>query len=909
MRVMTVWLAMIAVASCPSAIFSAAPGAPQQLLCEGLDNPLGIDRAQPRFSWAIPPGARGLTQTAHQLLVADSLDALAADQAVLWDSGKVESNQSQWVSYAGAPLGKGSSCWWKVRVWDQTGTPSPWSKPASFSVGPRSAADWKGDWIGADWMTNNEGPLPWLRKTVTLQQAPTTATIYVCALGYYELHVNGQKVGNDVLSPAVSDYGRRGLYLTHDITPYLVQGENCIGLWLGRGWSLGVLKNAGSGGPMVKAELNITFDAGEPLTIVSDATWKARPSHITPLGKGTSGSYGGELVEAEKEIGNWSAADYDDSDWRAATLHHPPTPIIAAQMMEPNRMLDELHLAAAKPLENGFLLDMGRNYTGWFELVLPDDVARGTRITMEFADKQLADGKFQTYGQRSEYVARGGGGERFRNRFNYAAFRYALVTGLPRVPETDEVTGWLVTTNYKPGSTFSCDNPLLNQIHDMMRWTYKSLSLGGYTVDCPHRERLGYGGDSGTSMEMGMLNFRTGSFYAKWAADWRDAQNAVGDVPYTAPYSQDAGGGPVWSGFCITMPWQIYLTYGDRRPLEEGWPVMKKWLAFIDTKMGDGILQSYVGIGCAGAPEWNFLGDWVPPGRKQGQDRVDDRSTLFFNNCYLVYCLQLASKIGHVVGDDAQAEVYAEQAKQLAARLHSRFLNPDGGTYANGEQTYLVMPLLFGITPPNVVPQVMAALERDITVTRNGHLNTGMHGNYFMTKYLIERRRSDLLALMHTKQDFPSFGYMIANGATTIWEEWDGDNSQIHNTMISVGLWFTEGLAGIRYDERSPGFQHFTAAPGVESGLRRVDASLMTGYGKISSAWRVEGNTLTWEVAVPPNTTATVILPTTALGAVRESGGPVESQAGITAAVVENGLFRAQVASGTYRFTSQLPSK
>jgi alpha-L-rhamnosidase len=506
-------------------------------------------------------------------------------------------------------------------------------------------------------------------------------------------------------------------------------------------------------------------------------------------------------------------------------------------------------------------------------------------------------------------VARGGGGERFRNRFNYAAFRYALVTGLPRAPEMDEVTGWLVTTNYATGSTFSCDNPLLNQIHDMMRWTYKSLSLGGYTVDCPHRERLGYGGDSGTSMEMGMLNFRTGSFYAKWAADWRDAQNAEGDVPYTAPYSQDAGGGPVWSGFCITMPWQIYLTYGDRRPLEEGWPVMKKWLAFIDTKMGDGLLQSYVGIGCAGAPEWNFLGDWVPPGRKQGQDRVDDHSTLFFNNCYLVYCLQLASKIGHVVDDGAQAEIYAERAKKLAARLHSRFLNPEGATYANGEQTYLVMPLLFGITPPNVVPQVMAALEHDITVTHNGHLNTGMHGNYFMTKYLIERRRNDLLALMHTKQDFPSFGYMIANGATTIWEEWDGDNSQIHNTMISVGLWFTEGLAGIRYDERAPGFQHFTAAPGVESGLRRVDAALMTGYGKISSTWRVEGDTLTWDLAVPPNTTATVIIPTSALNAVRESGEPVESQAGITDAVVENGLFRAQVASGTYRFASQLPSK
>ncbi len=907
MRRLTVLLVLVAGTVWLPSVSQGAPARPEQLRCEGLTNPLGIDEAQPRFCWALPPGERGLAQSAYEVLVADSPEALAAGEATLWNSGKVESNQSQWVSYAGAPLAKGSRCWWKVRVWDQKGEPSPWSGPASFTVGPLSASDWSGEWIGADWMKNNEGPLPWLRKTITLDKAPTAATAYVCALGYYELYVNGQKVGDDVLSPAVSDYGKRGLYLTHDITKHLVEGKNCIGLWLGRGWSLGVLKNAGLVGPMVKAEFDLAFDGSGRSTTATDATWKVRPSHITPLGKGTSGSYGGERVEAEKEIADWSAADYDDSEWQPATVHHPPTPVIAAQMMEPNRLLDEIHLAAVEKLDDGFVLDMGRNYTGWFELKLPDEVERGTTIAMEFADKRFPDGRFQTYGQRSEYVARGGGGERFRNRFNYAAFRYAIVKGLPRAPQPGEVKGWLVTTDYEPGATFSCNNALLNQVHDMMCWTYQCLSLGGYTVDCPHRERLGYGGDSGTSMEMGMLNFRTGPFYAKWAADWRDAQNEEGDVPYTAPYSQDAGGGPVWSGFCITMPWQIYLTYGDRRPLERSWPVMRKWLAFIDTKMGDGLLQPYVGIGCAGSPQWNFLGDWVPPGRKQGKDRVDDRSTLFFNNCYLVYCLQIASKIGHILGDDAQAEVYAERAKQLAARLHERFLNDDDATYANGEQTYLVMPLLFGITPPDVAPQVMAALEHDITVTRNGHLNTGMHGNYFMAKYLIEHGRNDLVALMHTKENFPSFGHMIRNGATTIWEEWDGDNSQIHNTMISVGLWFIEGLAGIRYDERAPGFRHFIAAPGIESGLEQVDASLTTGYGKITSAWRVEGDTLTWKLEVPPNTTATVAIPATDLDAVREGGRPVGIQPGISRPAVEKGVFRAEVSSGQYRFTSQIP--
>jgi len=891
-----------------SSISQGAPAAPEQLRCEGFNNPLGIDRTQPRLSWAIPVGTRGLVQTARQILVADSPETLAADQGNLWDSGRVATNQSQWTPYGGKPLAKGARCWWKVRVWDQAGNPSLWSKSASFSVGPLSAADWRGQWIGVNWMKDNQGPLPWLRKTFTLDKTPKRATIYVCALGYFELYVNGQKVSDDVLTPAVSDYGKRGLYLTYDITKHLVQGKNCIGLWLGRGWSLGVLKNVGQVGPMVNAEANLAFDGTAPMSIVTDAAWKAKPSSITPIGTGTSGGYGGELVEAEKEIPHWCAADYDDSTWQAATIHHPPTPIIAAQMVEPNRMLDEIHLAAVQPCDGGFVLDMGRNYTGWFELTLPSNVKAGTKITMEFADKRFPNGQFQTFGQQSIYVARGGN-DRFQNRFNYAAFRYAIVKGLPRAPRPEEVKGWLVTTGYGTGSTFSCDNPLLNKIYGMICWTYKCLSLGGYTVDCPHRERLGYGGDSGTSMEMGMLNFRTNPFYAKWAADWRDAQNAQGDVPYTVPFSQEAGGGPVWSGFCITMPWQVYLTYGDRRPLEQNWPVMKKWLAFIHTKMGDGVLQPYVGLGCAHSPEWNFLGDWVPPGRKQGQDRVDDRSTLFFNNCYLVYCLQLAGKIGHVLGDDAQAAVYEKQAKELAERLHQRFLNKDGATYANGEQTYLVLPLLFGITPKDIAPKVMSALEHDIVVTRKGHLNTGMHGNYFMTKYLIQERRNDLLATMFTKEDFPSFGNMIHNGATTIWEEWDGDNSQIHNTMISVGLWFIEGLAGIRYDEHAPGFQHFLASPGVESGLKKVAASLTTGYGEIVSAWNVDGDTLTWDLVVPANTTATILLPVKELGAVRESGQAVESQPGIGKPVVADGLFRCEAASGHYHFTTQLPKK
>ena len=305
--------------------------------------------------------------------MADSPDILAAGRGNLWDPGKVASSASQWISYAGSPLSKGARCWWRVARVGPGGLALALERQAAFTVGPLSASDWRGEWIGADWMKNNEGPLPWLRKAFTIETLPATATAYVCALGYYELFVNGRKVGDDVLTPAVSDYGKRGLYLTHDIAPYLVRGKNTIGLWLGRGWSLGVLKNAGLVGPMVKAEFDLTFDGAAPLLVVTDATWKAHPSHITPIGKGTSGSYGGERVDAASEVGNWSAAEYDDASWKPAAVHHPPTPVIAAQMMEPNRRLDAIRLAAVRPYPGGFLLDMGRCYTGWFE---PDTARR-----------------------------------------------------------------------------------------------------------------------------------------------------------------------------------------------------------------------------------------------------------------------------------------------------------------------------------------------------------------------------------------------------------------------------------------------------------------------------------------------------------------------------------------------------
>ncbi|HPO13993.1 MAG TPA: family 78 glycoside hydrolase catalytic domain [Candidatus Hydrogenedentes bacterium] len=868
------------------------------LRCEFLHNPLGIDAAQPRLSWILPLDKPGQRQTAYQVLVGSREDLLAEGKADLWDSGKVASDQSSLVVYAGKPLASKMRCFWKVQVWDKDGQAWPWSETAFWTMGLLAPEDWKGQWIGADWMKDNAGPLPWLRKTITLNEKPRRAMAYVCALGYYELYVNGEKVDDYVLCPAVSEYGKRGLYVTHDVSKYLTAGENCIGIWLGRGWSVQSLSKASQSGPLVKAQFEMESDAGN-VTVVTDETWKAHASNITPLGKGDSGDYGGESVDARAYLENWNKLGLDETDWSAVKVSTPPTPIVAAMMMEPNRIIGSINPVSITPHDKEFLVDMGKNYSGWFEMRFPASMPAGQKIEIQFADKQFPDGKFQFYNQRDEYITKGGG-ESFKSRFNYHSFRWALIKGLSEAPKAEDITGLPISTDYAPAAEFACSNELLNKVYQTMLWTYRCLSLSGYTVDCPHRERLGYGGDSGTSMEMAMTNFKTATFYNKWVDDWRDAQNEEGDVPFTAPH-HDAGGGPVWSGFCVTMPWQVYVEFGDKRILEQSYPEMVKWLAFVDTKFKDGILQFYVSIGCKD-PHWNFLGDWVPPGRKQGQGRVDDRSTLFFNNCYYVFCLQLASKIAYVLDKPAEGEVYARKAQELAQRLQEQFYEPAKASYANGEQPYLAIPLLFNIVPEPLRDKVMANLEHDITVTQKGHLNTGMHGTYYMIKYFIAQGRNDLVYTIMSKDTYPSYGYMLKNGATTIWEEWDSDNSQIHNTLISAGLWFIQGLGGIRYDEQKPGFKHIILSPGVVDELSFAKASYDSPYGKISSHWAKEGDSVTYDLEIPANTTATVILPAKSAEAVRENGKPISPREDITDLQAKNGKVQFMAAPGQYKF-------
>jgi len=873
---------------------------PSTLKCEYRANPLGIDVVKPRLSWILESSGRGQKQTAYRVVVASSEERLEADKGDLWDSNKVASDRSIQVEYAGKPLRSRMHCYWKVRVWDKDGQASTWSEPAMWSMGLLTASDWQASWI-ADGERAEASSSPWLRKTFTLDGKPKRATVYVAAVGSHELYLNGMKVDNHVLGPAVSNYRRRALYLTHEVTEHLVEGPNCMALWLGRGWTAFEPYALGHGA-MAMAQLEVMLADGRTVRVGTDQRWKTHPSPITFLGQWQYADYGGERYDATREVPGWNTADFDDSSWQPVSVFEAPMRLLSAQMVEPNRVIQTIHPVKSEELSLGIqVIDMGRNYTGWLELRVTGP--RGQEVKLEYFERPVQAEGLPSYKQRDEYILRGEGTEVFRNRFNYRAFRWVKVTGLNQPLSLEDVRGYLIHTDYEPTGEFECSNDLLNRIYQTVLWTYRCLSLGGYVVDCPHRERLGFGAEGQVAMESALYNFDQGALFTKWMTDWRDVQDPkTGEVPGTAP-TYIGGGGPAWGGIVVTLPWQCYLQYGDKRILETCYPTMQMYLRWLDTKTEGHVLQPWGG-------EWDFIGDWVAPGRNLQHTkhwRMPVRWPQFFNNCYYLYIVQLTGKTATVLGKDDDASMYWQKAQAIKKAVHEAFFDSQKSTYVPGEQPYLAFALLVGMVPQSLRDKVMAELEHDITVMRKGHVHSGVLGTYFLLNYLTRVERNDLIFTMVNQKTYPSWGYMLENGATTIWERWDGKKSLNHTSFLSVGAWFTEGVAGIRADENAPGFKHFFIRPSLVGDLTFARAKYRSICGTILSDWRIESESLTLEVHIPANTTATVYIPARHADDVSESGKPAAKTDGVRFLRMENGKTVFAVGSGQYRFVSRIP--
>lgn len=591
-------------------------------------------------------------------------------------------------------------------------------------------------------------------------------------------------------------------------------------------------------------------------------------------------SFGGEQFDATKDDPNWCAIEESRSGWAPVEIFDLSR-LVSAEVLEPNLAMHELRPLKIETLSDGaYRVDMGRNFAGWVEV--PVTGKPGDRIQFLFSERPEAR---MTHDLHSEYIVGPAGAGVFRNRFNYMSGRWVTIQGSSAPPALNGIKGYQIRSGYERTSRFECSNPLLNWIYDTTLWTFENLSLGGFVVDCPQRERRGYGGDAHSTTQTALDSFGMGAFYTKWSRDWRDVQAPNGDVPYTAP-TYSGGGGPTWSGFCIHLPWKMYRQYGDVQILRENFPTMRRWLAFMETHAKDGLLQRWGG-------EWDFLGDWLwPYDDRSGIPNGDAPETQFFDNCYWAYALETAAKIARIVGDDEAAAQYTERAATLCEAIHARFYRPATHDYANGHQNYLALALIANVPPATERAEVWKRLEEEIVVHRTGHIDAGITGGALLTRLLIEENRADLMYAMVTKSDYPSWGFFQRSGQTTIPESWDNTNSQLHSSYLFVGAWFMEGLAGIRPGPDG-GFQHFVLRPLIEANppLDYVSAHYDSLFGRIACAWTRRNGRIELEVTVPPNTVGTLYLPAMLASSISSIEGWRRSDGNTTALELQPGTY------------------
>lgn len=674
-----------------------------------------------------------------------------------------------------------------------------------------------------------------------------TFSVDVTSLGYHELYVNNIKVGDQWLQPAVSQLNKRALTVGYDITEYMHEGENEILLWLGQGWGLIYGTPAAA-----RAVISRSVSDGECGLVYileqTDSSWQASPSSYSYTDNWQPMHFGGERYDAHVR-----------TSWRPASVYDAEGIILSRQEFKGNQDIDPLlPIATTAQPDGSILIDFGRVVTGWFSarfLSQPD----GHEITMEYLDHLEAKPPFT---ETDTYVSDGTGEEDivFRNRFHTHAFRYVRVRGIdttylhtPISPLVSAQAIPISAVDLTKGATFECSDSRLNAIHDMVKYTLSCLTFNGYMVDCPHIERMGYGGDGNSSTMTLQTLWDVRDLYYNWLTAWSDAMETNGDLPYVAPAFR-TGGGPYWSGFIVKAPWCTYLNYGDPILIYRYYDEMCRWLNFVESHCQDGILKPWLDTEKRG---W-FLGDWLAP---EGVE-IGGESVLHVSNCFLADCLQVMEKMAHLTGHDDDAPRFAAWRKELLTAIHNHFYHPQTHTYANGTPLDQCYALLQGVPPDSTTSEkVKKQLLKDIHDKYHDHMAVGLVGVPIFTEWCIREHQAELMATLLRQPDYPGYLNMINNGATTTWESWDcgregkEDRSRVHNCYNGIGIWFYQAVAGIRPDPEHPGYQHFFIDPQPVEGVTWVKATQPTPYGTICV--EIENGLL--KVDIPEGTTATVL--------------------------------------------------
>lgn len=818
------------------------------LSVDALSEPLGINTATPRFSWKTA-GEGAKVQTSYQVQVASDPGLLKSGKADIWDSGLVESPESVMVPYGGKKLEPLGLYWWRVRTVCDGTADSEWSKPSRFSVGPLEGEGLLEDYIGLEGESSSL-----VRGSFKVKGKPQTALLSVNSLGYHEIYINGKRVGEAVLSPAVSQLDKTSLCVTYDVTPYLSNGSNEIVFWLGKGWYKSTTFKAAFNGPLVRAAL-YAYDRGRhELLARTDGSWEARPGGYTDLGTWHPWDFVGERIDAS--VVPVSMDGLDSGSWKKVSTAKIEGIRLNQQMCEPNRIFEKVAPKEIVALDDTtWVVDMGKAFTGWFSLKVPE-MPEGHKITVNYSDYRNADGTVKpNVNERDEYICSGRErGDVFCNKFHHHAYQCVVISGLSRAPQASEIEGLRISGDYRDVSSFECSDKDLNDIHNLIKTTVRNLAFSGYMVDCPHIERMGYGGDGHASTLSFQTMYDVSGLYYNWLQSWIDFEAPDGGIPHNAPVVTRNGGGPYWCEYVVKAPWLTWMNYGDPRLLEECWPLMHKFLAYAGKYTSGGILGQWPNTDYR---HW-YLGDWLAP---KGVDVKDPESVTLIANCVMSDTFGTMAKISAKLGKNDEAKEFEARKKELNELITKTFYHAEEGFYGSGSQLDMVYPLLVGAVPDGLREKVLSTFFERCRDEYNAHIAVGLVGVAILSEWAVEAGEADFMYGMLKKEDYPGYLYMLRSGATTTWENWDTPRSHIHNCFNGIASWFYQGPGGIRQEENVPAYRSVIFDPQIPEGLSWAKTSIDTPYGLTSLDWKKDGQSLVMDVRVPVGARGFVVAP------------------------------------------------
>ena len=885
---------------------------PENLRVEQLNDNILINTPKsadenPRFSWInkAAAGTMGEVQKAYRICVATSPEALSSGKVDVWDSKKVKSADSYLVNYKGGKLNEATDYYWRVMVWNGKGKASKWSQTQKFTTGIDS---WKAKWIGAPWQNeepqldlktghcNPEFPaVPYLRKGFDVKSGIRSAKAYVTGLGYFEFFLNGKKVSNDLLVPNFTNYTsrpnlkyRRGIsldekssgfrvsYLQYDITKLLRSGRNAAGAMVASGYFDTRVDRLGAfGSPRFICQIEITYDDGSKQTIVSDPTWKARKSGVVHCD-----IYDGERYDARQEVSGWCNADFDDSSWQNAVERKAPDGKLVAFDTNPDRITETLNPVAFKSNPDGSCtIDFGEMISGHVRL---------KNIVGE-KDKTIKIKYESVYSQEVSYTFKDSSPVDYAPQFTWYVFRYVTVTGF--TPTADQIVAEAVNTDMKVNSEFTTSNELFNRINKVWQRTEKDNIHSGVESDCPHRERIPYTGDGQAVCSTVMHNFDGAAFFRSWFNSMRDSQDKeTGYVPNSAPWCPGAGGGVAWGAAMSIMPWEYYMNYGDKKVIAENYNASKRQIDYMLTWVKpDGTMhQSRKNAIDNGDCYWMNLGDWVPPYKFPGDDKV---------HTYMLWrCADRMSKMAKVMGNDADEKHYRDLADKTRDAYDKVYFEND--TLGYGDFGCNSFAVEMGLAEKR--PELKKILADEIGVRYKGHLNCGYIALEVLFEGLAKVGANNIAYTAMNQTDFPSFGYMLKNGATTLWEQFDGQNSENHPFLGCCLTWFYRQLAGVNSDPESPAYKHLIVRPVLADSLESVTYSKMSPYGRVSSNVSHNSDRVRIIVDVPVGSNATIYVPAAGMPNLTVNGQPAAKIKGVTSAKKTAEGFTVNVKQGHY---------